>query len=205
MATDSVEESFAELLNRVRAGDAASAEVLVRRYEPAIRREVRFQLRDARTRQVLGASDLCQMVFGSFFVRAALGYFEVQSPKELLNLLMQITRNKLTDEVRRERTQRRGGDLQREGLHTPDGELRPVPGTEPTPSAYVASKDLVEQLMTQFTADERELYLLKADNLTWEEVAARIGGTAEARRKQYQRAIDRVANEMRLDSIELEG
>ena len=40
--------SFDELIRRVRAGDPGAAAELVRRYEPAIRRAVRFRLADAR-------------------------------------------------------------------------------------------------------------------------------------------------------------
>ena len=38
--------SFEELLRRVRAGDQAAARELVQRYEPTIRRAVRFRLSD---------------------------------------------------------------------------------------------------------------------------------------------------------------
>ena len=38
------DDPFAELLGRVRAGDAGAAAELVRRYEPLIRREVRLRL-----------------------------------------------------------------------------------------------------------------------------------------------------------------
>ena len=40
------EEPFAALLVRIRAGDERAATDLVTRYEPEIRREVRFLLRD---------------------------------------------------------------------------------------------------------------------------------------------------------------
>ncbi len=40
--------SFAQLMRRVRAGDQEAATEIVRRYEPAIRRAVRFRLKDNR-------------------------------------------------------------------------------------------------------------------------------------------------------------
>src|SRR5262245_46654856 len=42
------DSTFADLMRRVRAGDAAAAASLVRTYEPAIRRAVRVRLEDTR-------------------------------------------------------------------------------------------------------------------------------------------------------------
>jgi len=40
------EVSFADFLDRIRAGDEQAAAELVRQYEPVIRREVRLRLHD---------------------------------------------------------------------------------------------------------------------------------------------------------------
>ena len=61
------EEPFEALINRVRAGDERAATDLVRRYEPEIRREVRFLLRDPFLRRTFDSMDICQSVMGSFF------------------------------------------------------------------------------------------------------------------------------------------
>ncbi len=134
---------FPDLIRRVRAGDPAAAADLVERYAAAIRREVRFRLRDVRARRVVDASDVCQMVLGSFFARAAMGQFDLESPADLLNLLMQIARNKVADQVKREHAARRGGDARAEPLAGADGEPRPVAAPGPTPSAVVADRDLI--------------------------------------------------------------
>lgn len=192
---------FPDLIRRVRGGDAEAAAELVERYAAAIRREVRFRLRDSRARRVVDASDVCQMVLGSFFARAALGQFDLDTPADLLNLLMQIARNKVADQVKREHAARRGGDARVEPLAGADGEPRPVAAAGPTPSAVVADRDLVARLAAGLSADERELFDLRAEGLSWDEVAARAGGTPEGRRKQYQRAVDRVVNDLALDSL----
>ena len=67
------DESFTDLISRVRGGDEHAATDLVRRYEPEIRREVRFLLRDPFLRRSFDSMDICQSVMGSFFLRAALG------------------------------------------------------------------------------------------------------------------------------------
>lgn len=72
---------FAEFLRRIRAGDEHAAAELVRRYEPAIRLEVRLRLGDPRLRRVLDSMDICQSVLASFFVRAAVGQYDLERPE----------------------------------------------------------------------------------------------------------------------------
>src|SRR5947199_5003401 len=101
------EEHFQELINRVRGGDEQAASDLVRRYEPEIRREVRFLLRDPHLRRTLDSMDICQSVMGSFFARAALGEYNLDRPENLLRLFVTMTRNKIADASRRQHAQRR--------------------------------------------------------------------------------------------------
>src|SRR5437588_8454852 len=106
------QEPFVDLIRRVRAGEESAAAELVRRYEPAIRRVVRVHLRDPRLRRVLDSVDVCQSVLASFFVRANLGQFELDTPDHLLRLLATIARNKVTNQVNKHQADRR--DYRRE-------------------------------------------------------------------------------------------
>ena len=101
------ETNFEELIRRVRAGDESAAAELVRRYEPTIRRVVRVRLVDARLQRLFDSMDICQSVFGSFFVRAALGQYELEAPRQLLRLLIAMSRRKLASHGRREGAARR--------------------------------------------------------------------------------------------------
>jgi len=74
------EASFLELVRKVRAGDNESATELVKRYEPAVRTVVRVRLTDPKLRQVFDSVDICQSVMADFFVRAALGQFDLEEP-----------------------------------------------------------------------------------------------------------------------------
>src|SRR5262245_18622455 len=58
------ENAFTDFIRRIRAGDEQAAVELVRRYEPAIRREVRFRLRNTRLRRLFDSMDVCQSVLG---------------------------------------------------------------------------------------------------------------------------------------------
>jgi RNA polymerase sigma-70 factor (ECF subfamily) len=84
--------SFADLMQRVRAGEGGAAAELVRQYEPVIRRVVRFRL-TPRLRRLCDSMDICQAVLGKFFVQAALGRFELNSPDDLVRLLSTMTRD----------------------------------------------------------------------------------------------------------------
>src|SRR4051812_20863394 len=131
------ESTFAEFLRRIRAGDEQAAAELVRRYEPAIRLEVRMRLGDPRLRRVLDSMDLCQSVLASFFVRAAAGQFDLGRPEELIRLLVTIARNKVAYQARRQRARRR--DYRRDvGLDGPG--LQPA-GAEPSPSRVASGRE----------------------------------------------------------------
>jgi DNA-directed RNA polymerase specialized sigma24 family protein len=112
------EDPFLLLIQRVRAGDQEAAAELVRQYELAIRRAVRFQLRDSRLRRALDSMDVCQSVLGSFFARAALGQFEIDKPEQVLRLLITMARNKLA-------TQARKPHIRRQEQHGLEPGLRP--------------------------------------------------------------------------------
>src|SRR3954453_382767 len=101
--------TFEELIRRVRAWDQDAAAELVRGYEPTIRRAVRFRLADARLGNLLDSMDICQSVLASFFVRAASGQYDLETPEKLLALLATMARNKLVSQACRQRAQRRGG------------------------------------------------------------------------------------------------
>ena len=75
------DNTFADFLRRVRAGDEQAAAELVRRYESAVRVEVRMRLADSRLRRVLDSMDLCQSVLASFFIRAAAGQYDLERPR----------------------------------------------------------------------------------------------------------------------------
>ena len=57
--------------------------------------ELRVRLVDTRLNRLLDSMDICQSVLASFFVRAALGQYELETPEQLLKLLATMTRNKL--------------------------------------------------------------------------------------------------------------
>jgi RNA polymerase sigma-70 factor (ECF subfamily) len=185
---------FAELVRRVRGGDADAAAELVRRYEPAIRRVVRVRL-GGRMAALFDSMDVCQSVLGSFFLRVAAGQYTLETQEDLLKLLATMARHKLAFQVRRQKAQKR--DVGRDvtgGLSTDQ-----LAATEPTPSRQAEVRDLLGEMNRRLTPEERQLVDLRSQGYEWEEIARRIAGSAEALRKKHARALDRVSKELGLE------
>jgi RNA polymerase sigma-70 factor (ECF subfamily) len=188
-------DSFADFLQRIRAGDAQAATELVRQYESTVRLEVRMRLRSQRLRRVIDSMDICQSVLASFFVRAAAGQFDLEEPKQLVKLLVGIARNKVAFQARKEQAQRR--DNRR--VEAVDLNDLAVAASGPSPSELVAGAELLQVFRQRLSPEERQLADLRARDLDWAEIAAEVGGTAAARRMQFARAMDRVAQQMGLE------
>src|SRR3954471_7481728 len=178
------EIDFSDLIRRIRAGDEAAAAALVRTYEPAIRRAARVRLSDSRLRRLFDSMDICQSVLASFFVRAALGQYELDQPEQLLRLLVDMSRKKLVDRAREQ------GAARRDYRRTPAGgqEVSEVAAAGPTPSQEVAADELLHEFRKRLSEDERQLANQRALGQDWAQIAATWGGSPEALRKRLTRA-----------------
>ena len=73
--------------------------------------------------------------------------------------------------------------------------------TELTPSEQLANQEVLDALRQQLTSEERQIASLRADGSSWDEVAAALGGTAQARRMQLTRGVERAARELGLAEL----
>lgn len=187
-------DQFRELIQRVRNRDEDAARELATRYESAIRRVVRIHLRDARMRQMLDSMDVCQSVMASFFVRTALGQYELDSPDQLVHLLTAITRNKLANQVNHLQAQRR--DIRRQT--TMDDRLLAVVDRASDPSEQASAKEILEKVCDRLNIEERYLAEQRSLGRSWPELADELGGTDVGLRKKLTRALDRALLELGL-------
>jgi RNA polymerase sigma factor (sigma-70 family) len=185
---------FADLIRRVRDRDPDAARELVNRYESTIRRVIRIRLRDANLRRLLDSTDICQSVMASFFVRTALGQYEVETPEALVNLLTAIARNKLANQANRLRSQRR--DVRRDAMG--EDATPHVPDAASDPSEQASARELLDKVRDRLSPDERYLAEQRALGRPWQELADELGGTDVALRKKLTRALDRVMAELGL-------
>lgn len=185
---------FQDLIGRVRAGDEAAAVELVRRYEATLRRTIRVRLRDARLGRLFDSMDICQSVLGSFFVRVALGQYQLDSPEHLVRLLSTMARNKLAKQARKQQAQRR--DYRRVVNHHTERQIV-APGAGP--AEQVAARELLAVALGRLLPHERRLLDLRQEGRGWDEIAAVVGGRPDALRMQLGRATDRIVRELGLD------
>ena len=179
----------------MRQGDQQAASELVRRYEPAIRRAVRFRLTDPALRRTCDSMDVCQSVLASFFVRATSGEYELDNPEQLLKLLVSMARHKLASQVRHQQAERRDNrrvisvDQQENALLDPAA----------SPSWHASSKELLEEVQRRLSPEERQLVDLRNEGHDWATIAAQLGSNAVVLRKKLSRALDRVSQELHLE------
>jgi RNA polymerase sigma-70 factor (ECF subfamily) len=187
---------FAELVRRIRAGDEHAAEELVRSYETPIRVLVRSRLTDPAMNRHFDSADVCQSVLASFFVRMAAGQYDLDSPGQLVGLLVRMAQNKLTERVRFHKQEcrdaHRQGDLGEAAYAVPQG--------GPGPDRVAAGRELLELVLERLGPQERAIAELRGRGKGWAEIGAALGGTADGLRVQLKRALDRLAPELGLDA-----
>jgi RNA polymerase sigma factor (sigma-70 family) len=188
-------QTFSSFIRRVRGGDERAAVELVERYGPTIRRVVRVRLRNPRLQRLVDSVDICQAVFASFFVRTALGEYDLENPDQLLKLLTAIARNKLALLERRERAVRR--DLGRVNWAVPVEDC-PAPASS-SPSRQFAARDLLDEARRRLTPDELVLLERRSQGLGWPEIGVELGANPDALRIRLARAVARVARDLGLE------
>jgi RNA polymerase sigma factor (sigma-70 family) len=189
-------EAFRDLIQRVRGGDEDAATEIVRRYEATIRIAVRVRLDQSDLRRLLDSMDICQSVLANFFVRAASGQFELETPEQLVKLLVTMARNKLLTHAEQQRAARRDY-RRREG----SPEEKQVADTGPSPSRVATYRELLETVRRRLGDEERKLADLRSQGHSWVEIAVELGENADALRFRLNRALDRVAHDLRLDEV----
>src|SRR5262249_41144516 len=142
----------------------------------------------------LDSMDICQSVLANFFVRAVAGQFDLEQPEQVLRLLLTMAKNKVIDKARMENA--RGGFRQDSGS---SALLAAVHTCQETPSQIAAGKELLETARRLLSEEERFLADQRANGRAWSDLAAELGKSPEAIRKQLERALDRVARTLGLD------
>lgn len=188
-------DDFAVLLEKVRAGDENAAADLFERYHKVLIRTVKMRLDNSALQAQVDVSDVVQTVFKSLFVRLRLKeeQYELADEKNLVNLILRMAHNKLTAKKRRHQAR---PDARRTGAEF-DSQIEGA--GDRTPSEILSAKELLEEAFKRMTEEERQILHLRDEKREWADIAARLGGTAEGRRKQWERARGRIAKELQLE------
>ncbi len=189
------EPTFGELVARARGGDPEATRTLVDRYQGAIRREVRFAILDGRLRRLLEETDVLQSVLGRFFLDLGAGRYDFEGPEQMGGLLREMVRAKVADRARYWKAARRDFRRNVEPGPGPSPIFEPA-SAEPSPSRQVSDAEFLAEFERRLTDQERAILALRRQGAGWPEVAAALEGGAEALRKRFERALDRVGREM---------
>lgn len=196
--------SFQDLMTRVRAGDQDAAADLVRECEPEIIQAIRGPMNRLNLHRHLDPDDICQAVLANFFIRTAAGQFELKEPRDVIKLLVKMARNKVFDEARHHRADRRDDRRVVEASGVDDEHCLSFLAAEtPTPSKIVAGHELLAEMRRLFTEEERYLAEQRALGVEWAILAKELGENADTLRKRLARAVDRVSKQLQIDTIRL--
>ena len=187
-------QSFEDLLRRTREGDERAAGELMERYEPHVRRAIRLRMRDRGLRQFLDSVDISQSVMGVFFNRFQSGDFAVESPNQLIALLVRMAQNRVTDWVRHGQAQKH--DYRKQVSLIPNS-LEHAGSTQSTSAErQVEISDLMAEVKRRLNPEERRLLDRRINAESWESIARAEGRSADALRTQLRRALRQVATEI---------
>lgn len=186
--------AFGQLVVLAQAGDADAMERLLKEYGDAIQREIRFCLMDQRLRRVVGESDVFQSVIARFAIKLREGQYHFESPSDLIGLLKMMARTHVAHLARFWQARRR--DLRKNTGIDAEGVAEPA-AHDPTVSSVVARVEMLELALARLSDRGRQILDWRQDGVIWQEVARRLNvPSSEALRKQHERALARVAQEV---------
>ncbi len=184
---------FAELLARVRAGDADSTAELVRRYEPRVRLAARMLLGPA-LRPHLDSVDLAQSVHRTLLLGLKDEKFDFQSSEQLLALLLTVVRRKVAHHWRKMQRQQRlsvnetgGGDVV--------SVLASLASRQEGPAQEAALNDAVRKVLAGLGEVDRRMIELRLGGYSTVEVATELGLDARILRARLSRLRQRLRAE----------
>jgi RNA polymerase sigma-70 factor (ECF subfamily) len=190
-----------ELLSQARGGDVAVLNHLLGLYRNYLCLLARTQI-DSYLQVRLDPSDLVQETLVNAY--QAFGDFQGHTEQELIAWLRKILVRRLTDEIRRHRTQKR--DLAREvPLHiaverTSDAVDASLLATHTSPSGQAARREhavLLADALARLPDDYREVIILRdLQGTSFGEIGERMDRSAIAARTLWARALEKLRKEL---------
>ena len=186
--TDRPLDSTIALLERARGGDRDALDALFARHVKPLRRWISGRL-PRWARDMADTDDLVQDALLQTFKR--IDAFDPRGPGALQAYLRQAVFNRVRDELRRKGRRPDSTDLDGVDMASEQSPLEDAIGRE--------AVDKYERALTRLRPEEREAIVARVElGYTYEELAEALGKpSADAARKAAQRALVRLASEMR--------
>jgi DNA-directed RNA polymerase specialized sigma24 family protein len=186
MASRELQEFFAAL----RSGDPETAESLLNRLEPSLRRIIRARLHDARVRRVADTSDIFQSLLKDFLFQRESQRSRSESSADVYAYLAAAACHKIQAKQRKERRQ----------IGSLADDFEPV-SLEPAVGKRLENRDFIEAVRERLAEDSRLLFDLTMQGLSWTEISAIVEGSPDALRMRLRRGIASVLSELREEEL----
>ena len=159
----------------MRQGDQDAAWTIIEIYGPHIKRVVRRDMHP-RLRSRYDSADFVQSVWASFF-RQPSQFRRLNEPKELLNMLLTVARNKVVDETRRSLQSQKRDPEREEPPDDDTGEavdIDMLPSNDPRPSQVAVAREQWNRLYAEQTREIRRILEMRFAGASYEEIAAKV-------------------------------
>jgi RNA polymerase sigma-70 factor (ECF subfamily) len=187
------DESFAELMQRLRGGEDSAAHEVFQRYARQLVALARKQLHPQLGAKV-DAEDVVQSAYKSFFLRHRAGKLEVGNWNSLWKLLLLITLRKCADRVEYFRAERRNTsrEVSRDQPPSESGTWLEAIDREPTPVEAAILTETVQHLLSVLEIDERPILELSLQGYTTQEISEQLGRAERSVRRLRERVRKRL-------------
>jgi RNA polymerase sigma factor (sigma-70 family) len=174
-----------EFFAKIQGGDEKVVEAMLQEMDPFLRRVIRMRLLDGRLRRAADTTDILQSLLKDFLRQPAAGEPAKSSSGALCAYLAAAVRHKVQTRLRKER--RHVGSLPED--------WEPA-SPEPDVANRVEDQDLAAAIRGRLDESARLLFDLKAEGLTWQEIAEKTGSRADALRMRLNRAVAAVLTDL---------
>jgi len=163
-------------IDQVKHGDSAAANRIWQHYFDRLVRSVRRGLK-GQNRVVSDEEDIVLSVFDSFYAAVEKGRFpDLAARDDLWRLLLRMSARKVIDKRRRDRRQRRGGDVEIRSFGGDDETVIEAIGDEPSPEMVLMMQESVEAFFSHLGVGQlQDLAVAKLEGNSNAELARRFG------------------------------
>jgi RNA polymerase sigma factor (sigma-70 family) len=172
-----LDDDFADLMARAKAGDPAAVRDFLLRFEPEVRMMVRARL-PKKLRTQFDSLDIVQAVWQSFFSDLPQDTPDFLKVEHVHGFLAGVVRNKVFEQHRKLTRTAKYNISREERLYVRRGDRdvpREVVSPDPSPSQAAQASDRLAQLIEGRSPSEVKMITLRREGLTYEEIATHMG------------------------------